>query len=236
MGVKISTKGKTVGGKGGGKPLKALLSPAAPPGSPQPNQPFASWLPVTTIHPYFQNPRVNAESVARVAASIREFGFRQPIVVDEDMTIIVGHTRRLAAIKLGMDKVPVHVAHGLDPTKARAYRLADNKAGESSTWDEDLLRVEGLEIMQGGIDLTPFGFLTTDFEEHISRLPTESHLEDFNVVAKPKPQWILISCSYERAAEIMEMVTQMPGVTAHTTSQTNSKLALKNLGKKKHVG
>ena len=82
--------------------------------------------PITTIRPYDRNPRRNDQAVDAVAASIREFGFRQPIVVDEEGVIIVGHTRYKAALKLGLDKVPVHVATGLTPAQIKAYRLADN--------------------------------------------------------------------------------------------------------------
>ena len=70
---------------------------------------------ITDIKPYEANPRVNDQAVSAVAASIREFGFRQPIVVDEDGVIIVGHTRMKAAQQLGLEKVPVHVAKGLSP-------------------------------------------------------------------------------------------------------------------------
>ena len=72
-----------------------------------------------------------------MAASIREYGFRQPLVVDEEDVIIVGHTRYKAALKLGMSEVPVHVAVGLSPAQAKAYRLADNQTATMSSWDED---------------------------------------------------------------------------------------------------
>jgi hypothetical protein len=75
--------------------------------------------PITSIRPYDNNPRVNDPAVDAVAASIREFGFRQPIVVDEQDVIIVGHTRFKAALKLGLEMVPVHVAVGLSPPKPR---------------------------------------------------------------------------------------------------------------------
>jgi len=83
--------------------------------------------PISSIRPYENNPRINADAVDAVAASIREFGFRQPIVVDEEGVIIVGHTRYLAALKLGLEVVPVHVAVGLTPAQAKAYRIADNQ-------------------------------------------------------------------------------------------------------------
>ena len=80
-----------------------------------------------SIRPYPGNPRINDSAVNAVAASIREFGFRQPIVVDEHGEIIVGHTRYKAAQKLDLQTVPVHVMRGLPPEKLRAYRIADNQ-------------------------------------------------------------------------------------------------------------
>ena len=92
---------------------------------------------LSSIRPYENNPRLNDAAVDAVAASIREFGFRQPVVVDEDGVIIVGHTRYKAALKLGLEAVPVHVAVGLSP--AQAYRIADNQTATMSQWDEDRL-------------------------------------------------------------------------------------------------
>jgi site-specific DNA-methyltransferase (adenine-specific) len=81
--------------------------------------------PLAAIQPYLNNPRHNDQAVDAVAASIREFGFRQPIVIDEAGVIVVGHTRYKAALKLGLETVPVHVATGLTPAQLKAYRLAD---------------------------------------------------------------------------------------------------------------
>src|SRR5262249_53452071 len=102
--------------------------------------------PIGTIRPYANNPRLNDAAVEAVAASIREFGFRQPIVVDEDGVIIVGHTRYKAALKLGLETVPVHVAVGLTPAQARAYRLADNQCATLSRFDEARLVQERLML------------------------------------------------------------------------------------------
>src|ERR1700732_5051908 len=99
--------------------------------------------PITSIRPYENNPRLNEAAVDAVAASIREFGFRQPIVVDEEGVIIVGHTRSKAALKLGLETVPVHVAVGMSPAQAKAYRIADNQTATLSSWDDDKL---GLEV------------------------------------------------------------------------------------------
>jgi site-specific DNA-methyltransferase (adenine-specific) len=81
--------------------------------------------PLAAIQPYENNPRHNDQAVDAVAASIQAFGFRQPIVVDEAGVIVVGHTRYKAALKLGLETVPVHVATGLTPAQLKAYRLAD---------------------------------------------------------------------------------------------------------------
>ena len=96
------------------------------------------------------------EAIDKVAASIAEFGFRQPIVVDSEGVILAGHTRLLAAQKLGLAEVPVHVAAGLSPAQAKAYRLMDNRSNQETTWDLDLLLAEllGCEI---DISLTGFG-------------------------------------------------------------------------------
>src|SRR6267378_7515477 len=113
---------------------------------------------ITTIKPYEKNPRLNDQAVDAVAASIREFGFRQPIVVDEQGVIIVGHTRYKAAHKLGLEKVPVHVATGLTQAQIKAYRLADNKTANLATWNEELLLQELLELqrLDFALDLTGF--------------------------------------------------------------------------------
>src|SRR3979411_1221678 len=104
--------------------------------------------PISSIRPYENNPRLNDEAVDAVALSIKAFGFRQPIVVDEQGVIIVGHTRYKAALKLGLETVPVHVAVGLSPAQAKAYRIADNQTATMSQWDEDKLPLE-LAALQG---------------------------------------------------------------------------------------
>jgi len=111
---------------------------------------------INKVVPYISNPRKNL-NVDKVAGSIREFGFQQPIVVDESFTIIVGHTRFEAAKKLGLKKVPVVVAK-LDETKAKAYRIADNRLGEDSDWDIPLLNVEIEALKYKDFDLDILGF------------------------------------------------------------------------------
>jgi DNA modification methylase len=98
------------------------------------------------IIPYIRNPRKNENAIEKVASSIKEFGFRQPIVVDSENVIIAGHTRFEAAKRLGLDVVPIHVADGLTEQQAKAYRIADNRVGQESEWDYDLLKLEMEEL------------------------------------------------------------------------------------------
>jgi DNA modification methylase len=113
---------------------------------------------INDIKPYANNPRVNDQAVDAVADSIRRFGFRQPIVVDEEGVIIVGHTRYKAALKLGLTEAPVHVAVGLSPAQAKAYRLADNQTATLSQWDEERLVLELIELQKLDFDLNMTGF------------------------------------------------------------------------------
>lgn len=114
-----------------------------------------------SLIPYIRNPRKNSAAVDKVAASIKEYGWQQPIVVDKEHVIIAGHTRLLAAQKLGMDKVPVHVAD-LSDAQAKAYRLADNRISEDADWDIDLLGLEIRELDDLGFDLDLTGFDNTE--------------------------------------------------------------------------
>ena len=111
---------------------------------------------ISEVKPYPNNPRNNDDGVEAVANSIKEFGWQQPIVVDKDNVIIVGHTRYKAAKKLGMKEVPVVVANNLTPEQVKAYRLADNKTGELTDWDMSLLDDELGDIAD--INMSDFGF------------------------------------------------------------------------------
>lgn len=120
---------------------------------------------VSRIKPYANNPRINDQAVEAVAASIRSFGFRQPIVVDENWVIIVGHTRYKAALWLGLKKVPVHVARGLSPAQVKAYRIADNQTSQLSEWDHDRLPLELAELQELNFDLNLIGFSAEELLE-----------------------------------------------------------------------
>jgi site-specific DNA-methyltransferase (adenine-specific) len=113
---------------------------------------------ITEITPYERNPRNNDNAVEAVAASIREFGWRAPIVVDKDRVVICGHTRLKAAQRLGLEEVPVHIAADLTPEQIQAYRIADNKTGEIAEWNFDLLPLEIRELQEADFDLSLLGF------------------------------------------------------------------------------
>ena len=117
------------------------------------------------LKPYENNPRVNDYAVKKVLASIEEFGFTQPILVDEDMVIIAGHTRREAAILKGLKEVPYIVVDWLSPEKVRAYRIADNKLAELSTWDDTVLREELFELEAVDFPLEVMGFTEMDLKD-----------------------------------------------------------------------
>ena len=126
---------------------------------------------IVDIRPYDRNPRNNDGAVDAVAASIKEFGWQQPIVVDRDGVIVAGHTRYKAAQKLKCKEVPVVVAENLTDEQVKAYRLADNKTGEIAEWEMDLLSEELAGI---GMDMTQFGFEEEKLEEEIENKYTSA--------------------------------------------------------------
>jgi len=129
-------------------------------------------LPIDSVFPYKGNPRINDNAVDKVMASIRDFGFRQPIVVDENMEVVVGHTRLLAARKLGLKEVPVHIAKDMTPEKAQAYRIVDNKTGEIAEWDLDLLSRELEMSLANGYDMQSFGFDASELSKLLESGPS----------------------------------------------------------------
>ncbi len=154
--------------------------------------------PLSSIRPYENNPRHNDAAVDAVAMSIQQFGFRQPLVVDEQDVIIVGHTRFKAAQKLGLTEVPVHVARGLTPAQARAYRIADNQTASIATWDEDKLPLE-LAALQGmDFNLDLLGFDADELTRLLAPEPTEGLTDPDDIpeppdeaTTQPGDLWIL---------------------------------------------
>jgi ParB-like chromosome segregation protein Spo0J len=141
--------------------------------------------PIDYPKPYPGNPRkIGDAAVAKVAASIKAFGWRQPVVVDTAGVIVVGHTRHLAARKLGLAQVPVHVAD-LTPDQAKAYRLADNRTGEETEWDKDALEAELIALGETGFDLELLGFDADElpgFEDEIEDPPATNYAEQYGVI------------------------------------------------------
>ena len=114
--------------------------------------------PADILIPFINNPRKNDAAVDKVAASIKEFGFKVPIIIDNDNVIVAGHTRLLAAKKLGLESVPFVIADDLTPAQIKAYRIPDNKTAEFAEWDDELLKIE-LEApadLNFDLDLTSF--------------------------------------------------------------------------------
>ena len=152
-------------------------------------------LALDSLIPYARNPRKNDGAVDKVAASIKEFGWRSPIVVDEEMVILAGHTRYKAAKKLGLTEAPVHIAEGLTEAQKKAYRIADNRVAEEAEWDYDFLKIE-LADLDGLEDLT--GFDAEELDKILTPEPTEGLTDEDAVpevqddpISKEGDVWIL---------------------------------------------
>ena len=140
------------------------------------------WMPIASIKPYDKNPRRNDDAVDAVANSITEFGFKNPIIVDNNLVIIAGHTRLKAAKNLGLKEVPVIIASDPTPEQVRAFRIIDNKTAELADWDEDLLKGEMQDL---DIDWTEFGF--DDVDLGIEDVPIEEMLDTIVEDEAPEP-------------------------------------------------
>lgn len=125
--------------------------------------------------PYEKNPRDNRAALDAIELSIEEYGFTNPILVNEEKVILAGHTRREAAILAGLEKVPYIVVDGLTEAQQKAYRLADNKLSELSIWDEDLLKEELEDLLDEDYDISLTGFSDVDLTD---LLKEEEDLED----------------------------------------------------------
>ena len=140
---------------------------------------------VDELIPYINNPRHNDAAVDAVASSIKNFGFKVPIVIDANNEIINGHTRLKAAKKLGLIEVPVIVASDLTPEQVKAFRLADNKVSELATWDDTLLSQELGELQELDIDMSAFGFEVDDLKG-VSDVEEDDYDEDIPDEPKSK--------------------------------------------------
>ena len=153
---------------------------------------------IEKIKPYPGNPRQNDDAVNAVAASLKEFGFRQPIVVDAEGVIIVGHTRYKAALKLGLKQVPVHVATDLTPAQVKAYRIADNATNEIAAWNYELLPIELSSLQEMNFDIGTLGFdqeelqriMSGDVQEGLTDPDDVPGLPD-KAITQPGDLWIM---------------------------------------------
>jgi DNA modification methylase len=136
---------------------------------------------IDKLIPYHNNPRKD-QAVDKVASSINEYGFQQPIVVDKNMVVIVGHTRLLGAKKLGLSKVPVYIAD-LSESKAKAYRIADNRLNEDSNWDFNLLDLEIKNLLDDDYDIDLLGFDSSELDKFLTN--DEEYLTDEDEVPEP---------------------------------------------------
>ena len=140
---------------------------------------------ISTLIPYARNSRTHTdEQVAQVAASIKEFGFLNPVIIAEDNTILAGHARVLAARKLGLDKVPCIKAENLTEAQKRAYIIADNKLSLNAGWDEELLAVEISDLQAESFDLSLLGFDEKELDKLLSPSGEDVTDDDFDVDAE----------------------------------------------------
>ena len=128
---------------------------------------------VEDLKPYEKNPRKNRKAVKYVANSIKQFGFKVPLVIAENNVVVCGHTRLLASKKLGLEEVPCIIADDLSEEELKAFRLADNKVSEQSEWNFDLLNDEFEDL--GGFDFEDFGFSFVDEEKN--KIDTQKKVE-----------------------------------------------------------
>lgn len=136
------------------------------------------YIDIDKLIPYINNPRINDNAIDKVAGSIAEFGFRNPIIIDKENVIVAGHTRLLSARKLGLEEVPTIKAEDLTDNQIKAFRIADNKTSEFAKWDDELLKIE-LEDIEG----------FTGFDEiELEGLFREIDIDNFFEESEEKPK------------------------------------------------
>src|SRR5690606_9534195 len=140
---------------------------------------------------YARNPRKNDHAVDKVAAAIREFGFRVPILAKSDKTVVDGHLRLKAAKKLGLETVPVMLCDDMTDAQIKAFRISVNRVAEFAEWDDELLRVEFAELEELGFDLELTGFsldevanIFDDSEQEDTEPTEQSYAETFSVIVE----------------------------------------------------
>jgi site-specific DNA-methyltransferase (adenine-specific) len=142
---------------------------------------------IEKLKPYEKNPRHNDSAVEKVAQSIKEFGFRQPIVVDKNFEVIAGHTRLKAALQLGLKEVPVHVAENLSKAQIKAYRLADNRVAQEASWNIGLLTDELENLQISDFDLSLTGFDSSEIDNLLNPTHVDEEFEEQTEGFKRRP-------------------------------------------------
>ncbi len=158
--------------------------------------------PVAQLTPYARNARKHSpKQVDQIVASIKQWGFTVPVLVDEGGTIIAGHGRVMAANKMGLQEVPVMVARGWTEPQRRAYVLADNQLAANSSWDQDLLAVEMGDLKAADFDLTTIGFSDREISRGLKSLQPETA---GSVLSSDLQFRIVVDCtSEEHQAELL---------------------------------
>jgi ParB-like chromosome segregation protein Spo0J len=174
---------------------------------------------ISQIHPYENNPRNNEAAIEPVAQSIKRFGFRVPILIDGKGTIIAGHTRYEAAKRLDMDKVPCIQVDDLTDEQIRAYRIADNKVAEASSWNDDVLRAEMDALKALDVDLTDTGFSEVELDGLLREVEDADFEEFFAEPVQQPPKAV----DAEQSAETQQS-TQPESSQLAVPQQSGSKL------------
>ena len=173
---------------------------------------------ITKLKEYPDNPRINKESVEKVVMSIKEVGWKVPIIVDEKNVILAGHTRLKAAQFLELDKVPVHTAKGLSEQQKTAFRIMDNKSQDFSQWDNELLAGEFAKLADSDYDLDLTGFNFEEIEKMTESLMqfdepdnfvTEENLDDFGEVQTSNVRMVNIFLTNETEPVFQEMIATL---------------------------
>ena len=164
---------------------------------------------ILDIKPYEKNPRKNEAAVSAVANSIKEFGFKVPVVIDKNNVIIAGHTRYKAAMQLGLMQIPCVIAEDLTPEQVKAFRLADNKVGEIAEWDYNLLEAELAEIEN--INMQSFNF-------DVSEINPDDFGENFDLPDGEKPE--ICKMSFTLHQKQKELVEYALGIVQDEVNET----------------
>ena len=139
------------------------------------------YVDINSIKPYNKNPRKNEEAIPYVMESIKQFGFKNPVILDKNNVIVAGHTRIESAKRLGITEIPCIYADDLTDEQIKAFRLADNKVGEIAEWDIDLLDTELDDILN--IDMSDFGFDLDLEDEDIERKDlSDKEFEKYEII------------------------------------------------------